>query len=130
MKELRNYLMSIIRGAIKNTAELERLLAGCWDEFEGSETEGMAPYKLHGRMEDVVWDPPNLFFTLERHGETVLGSTRAELHNWKINIQDETANCYESGHRQVYPMQPSLTANLDASPRSSPLSPTWPPDSA
>jgi len=77
MKQLLEYLVSIQAGPISDTAQLETLLAACWDEFAGSEAEGMAGYKLHGRVDDVHWDSPVLTFVIERHGETVLGSTRA-----------------------------------------------------
>jgi hypothetical protein len=37
----------------------------------------MTGQKLLGRMEEVVWEPPILSFTVERHGGTVQGSSRA-----------------------------------------------------
>ena len=112
MQELIDYLVSIQAGPITETAELEALLAASWEEFDGGNVEGMAGYKLHGRMEDVVWDPPILRFTIERHGATVLGSTRAERHRWVLNVGKRTANCQNVGHRQVRSMQ----AKLDVHP--------------
>lgn len=87
MQELLAYLASVPAGLIADTATLEVLLASCWKQFEGSNAEGMAGYKLRGRMEDVVWHPPSLRFMIERHGATVLGSTRAARQEWNINIE-------------------------------------------
>jgi hypothetical protein len=44
-----------------------------------------------------------LSFTLERHGATVGGSTRAELHDWEVDVEKGNAFC-ESSHRyrQLY----------------------------
>ena len=63
---------------IDQPRKLERLLSEVWDDLGGSDC-GMAGHKLIGRMEHVEWNPPVLTFTIERHGGTVLGSTRAEL---------------------------------------------------
>lgn len=37
-----------------------------------------------------------------------MGSTRAELHSWEVNIQTRTAQCLPGGHRQIYPMDKPL----------------------
>jgi hypothetical protein len=108
MKELLDYLKSIQPGSLTNTAHLERLVAASWHEFHGSAAEGMAAYKLHGRMEDVRWDPPDLSFVIERHGATVLGSSRADRHQWTLNVKDKTAACWKIGYRQIRPMAPRL----------------------
>jgi hypothetical protein len=92
-------------GPISDVATLEELLAGCWNEFEGSDAEGMLGNKLQGRMEDVVWEPPILQFHIERHGGTALGSSRAEIHQWQINVDKRSANCCNTSHRQVRRMQ-------------------------
>jgi hypothetical protein len=65
-------------GPVTDTSELEAILASCWHEFDGANLNGMAGYKLRGRMEDVEWRPPILTFTDGRHGGTVPGSSRAE----------------------------------------------------
>jgi hypothetical protein len=108
MHRLLDYLASIHPGPIPNTDELEPLLAACWDEFDGSSVEGMSGHKLHNRIEDAVWRPPILSFTIERHGATVMGSTRAELQHWEIDVEARTATGFESEYRQLYPMQPRL----------------------
>ena len=85
-------------------------MVSCWGEFEGSAAEGMEAYKLKGRMEDVVWEPPLLSFRIERHGGTVVGSTRAELQRWAIDTEEASASCGIAGHRQLYPTSPRWDA--------------------
>jgi hypothetical protein len=53
------------------------------------------------RAEDVAWTPPFLTFTLERHGGTVNGSSRAELHHWEVNIETGVATIVKVGRRQL-----------------------------
>lgn len=108
MQNLFNYLSLLPAGPILDTLFLEQALSICWHEFEGSEEGGMAGHKLHGRMEDVLWAPPVLTFTVERHGGIVLGSSRADLHKWVLNIDTRTARCEKVGYRQLHAMQPKL----------------------
>lgn len=108
--QLRQYLNSIPSGAAPDVGEVERLLVRAWDafHFEGDET-GMAGHKLRGRMEDVRWNPPFLSFSIERHGATVLGSTRAELHDWRINVEQvRAAVVVRQSFRQVSRPRPPL----------------------
>ena len=88
-------------------ADLERLLADCWQEFNGDDG-GMTGDKLLGRMEEVVWEPPILSFTIERHGGTVLGSSRAKLQEWMLDMASMTARCAQARFRQVETRQPRL----------------------
>ena len=111
IEALREFLSGIPPGPIgqdKDEARLIDLLRSCWGEIDGSEAESMAAYKL-GRMEQPVWDPPLLRFKIERHGGTVLGSTRAEVHQWVVNVLDGRADCNpDFGKRQLHPRQPAL----------------------
>lgn len=106
--DLRKYLFKVGPGPISDTTQLECLLAECWDELDGSNTEGMEVYKLSSRIEGAEWNPPVLSFTIERHGCTVQGSSRADLHEWHIDINTMTATCLKVGQRQVRPMTPRL----------------------
>lgn len=63
-------------------------------------------------MEDVAWHPPLLTFTIERHGGTVMGSSRATLQECIVDVEKMTVACVEARHRQVRPMQ----ARLDVAP--------------
>ncbi|MHC4213974.1 MAG: hypothetical protein ACYSWP_11430 [Planctomycetota bacterium] len=107
MERLKEYLEKIPSGEIADTNELEKLLAECWDDLE-TDYGGMAGYKLRGRMEDVYWDPPIISFRMERHGATVLGSTKAELQDWIVDIEEQTATYEMAGYRQVYERQSPL----------------------
>jgi hypothetical protein len=114
MEQLLEYLRSLSPGQIADVGQLDALLATCWDQFDGSNAEGMEPQKLFGRMERISWDPPVLSFTLERHGGTVLGSSRAELQRWEVNVETRSATCSTGSHRQLTPMQPKLTVKPQA----------------
>ena len=75
-----------------------------WDDL-GGDNGGMAGIKLIRRMEQVEWHRPILIFLIERHGGTVLGSTRAELQRWSVDLDQGTATCERMGHRQLSPME-------------------------
>lgn len=105
--KLQTYLANLPPGPSADTGELERLLAACWHDL-ASTCGGMEGWKLLGRMEAVAWNPPLLTFTVERHGGTVLGSTRATLQEWAVDMDVLTARCVEGRSRQVRPMQRRL----------------------
>jgi hypothetical protein len=86
------------------------LLKECWFEFTGSTDSKMEFWKVQ-RDEgptDMIWDPPVLTFVVERHGSTVLGSTRAEKQQWNLNLENKTANHCTIGFRQLYSKAPAL----------------------
>jgi hypothetical protein len=109
---LRSILDCFTPGPIPSATEVERALADCWHEFVGNDDHGMEAYKLIGRMEKVEWRPPILSFTIERHGGTVLGSTRAELHRWQINLDEITAACSVAGQRTVGPTSKAVRQSV------------------
>ncbi len=49
----------------------------------------------------MVWDPPELSFTIERHGAMQLGSSRAQLQRWTVDVQEGKASYRPDGYRQV-----------------------------
>jgi hypothetical protein len=49
---LKKHLFALAPGEIAETGRVTALLAGCWHEFEGAESQRMHAGKL-GRMEDV-----------------------------------------------------------------------------
>lgn len=108
LEALRASLESLKPGPVAEGSGIERLLEDCWDQFTGNDEEGMSAYKLGGRMERIRWDPPVLSFVIERHGGTVMGSSRAELHEWQIDVVERSASCAVVGHRQLKPMAPRL----------------------
>jgi hypothetical protein len=84
------------------------LLVACWDELEGSDEQSTYAYKLHGRIENLTWDPPVLTFTIERHGGTVHGSAFADLHHWQVDPQRGTATCSVGGRRRLSAAPPRI----------------------
>ena len=68
----------------------------------------MEGYKLRNRMEAVVWNPPMLKFSIERHGATVLGSVYAEMQDWTVDIDRAEATFERGKRRQVYPKDKPL----------------------
>lgn len=107
VEELVEFLASKPPGPISELAEVGRILSQCWDKFIASDSEEMAAYKLE-RIEEASWNPPILSFIIERHGAIVLGSTRAELQRWDIDVEKLVATSYTAGSRQVLPMQRKL----------------------
>jgi hypothetical protein len=108
MQALRAYLDAIRAAPISDAVKLGRLLADAWDDFEGSDAESMAADKLARGIEVVLWQPPKLTFVIERHGGTVLGSTRADRQGWEIDLVNKTAVSTRVGHRQLLSMAPRL----------------------
>lgn len=104
---LQAYLAHMASGEITNATEVERLLAVAWDDLLRDDG-GMESYKLFNRMEDVTWTPPLLTFRIERHGATVMGSSRAEMQAWTIDVEKGTACCEAKGYRQLSPRQRPL----------------------
>jgi hypothetical protein len=84
-------------------------LVEAWDEFLGGDAQAMAGHKLQ-RLEEPRWEPPHLSFLVERHGATVMGSSRAELQRWVVNLETRTASIDESyrRHRQLTKMNPRM----------------------
>lgn len=92
-------------------AVVEPLLAKAWEYVDVHDHDfgGMEGYKLIGRTEGLTWNPPILAFDIERHGATVLGSTRADVQSWRVNIETRTAEMVGAKNRVVG----KLAARLD-----------------
>jgi hypothetical protein len=106
-RAITDFLATIPSGPVPDPADLERLLAACWHEFHGDDG-GMTSGKLLGRMVEVIWQPPVLSFTIERHDGTVQGSSRASLQQWRLDLDKKTAWCEERRFRQCRGRQPRL----------------------
>lgn len=109
MEALQELLADAPPGAVTHDLGLDTALATCWEMLRGNAEGGMEPYKLLGRIESIVWQPPFLTFVIERHDGTVRGSTRAELQHWEVNLDNRTASIIKEGHRQLEPMAPRLS---------------------
>ncbi len=106
--DLARYLTAQTPGPL-DPAPLVPLLARAWSDLGGDSEESTWSSKL-SRIEDPVWEPPILRFDLERHGATVLGSTRAAVHTWRVDVARRTASIEESRRRQVTKMDKRLDA--------------------
>ena len=102
--KLRQHLSSVSPGAITDTDTLIPLLMDAWSEFDGHDQDKMKSHKLD-RIEDVTWSPPCVVFTIERHGGTVMGSSRGELQDWVVDITGGTARASAVRFRQLSPRQ-------------------------
>ncbi len=114
VNQLLRYLESASAGQL--TADqgvaVQALLASCWSDLKYADGGGMHGGKLSGRMEALRWQPPALTFTIERHGGTVQGSSRAELQDWSIDLQAGTATYSSRRHRQLRPAARKLDVKV------------------
>jgi hypothetical protein len=111
MVKLKEFLNTLEEGKVSedDVTKLAYILSYYWNEFSGNGSEGMEGYKLVGRMEDVYWEPPIISFDIERHGCTVLGSTKAAIHTWRVDIEKKIADCCDTWrHRVVGPRSKPL----------------------
>jgi len=102
-------LQKIPSGSIigEQESEVVNALAAAWSSLPGHEEQSTWSSKVH-RAEKLNWEPPVLKFILERHGATVNGSSRADLHHWEVNVQTGYATIRRIGKRQLEPMSRPL----------------------
>ena len=110
MRSLLEFLATLKAGSVpaETVGELETLLAECWPLLAGGGDHGMTGEKLRGRMEKVRWESPEITFEIERHGGTVMGSSRAEVHQYAVDVRAGVARSGAGRTRQLTPMQPRL----------------------
>jgi hypothetical protein len=112
IQKLIGFLQPVSPGTIPTdiSGELFQLVVASWDEFSGSAETRMEARKIlrDEGPKDVTWSPPCLSFTIERHGATVLGSTRAEKQRWTLNLDRRTADHLQIGFRQLRPRAPRV----------------------
>lgn len=114
MNALKQHLAEATPGPLTASDELERIVAECWDDLDGSDEGGMEACKLLGRMEQVVWTPPMMSFVIERHGGLTCGSTRAEVQHWAVNLDTNEATISKESYRQVQTMAPRAPVKATA----------------
>ena len=107
LEELRQYLHSLDPGSVQDTATCEALLCNAWMGIKG-DYGGLSAHKIRGRLEKIEWCPPLLSFTIERHGATKCGSSRAELQDWVLDVESGTASYSSTRYRQLYRRSPPL----------------------
>ena len=106
---LRDFCHHLTPGEVHGNARrtLVRLLQEAWDDLGGHDQSKTWASKL-GRAETLSWSPPVISFALERHGSTVLGSTRAEVHQWVVDVEAGAARAERRQRRQLQAMAPRL----------------------
>ena len=105
LRALRAHLQALAPGPVQDVAGVLEPLREAWASLDGSTHSGMASFKLTvARVEVPTWSPPVFSFRIERHGGTVLGSTRAEMETWEVDVEAGTAGVTRVGHRQLRPM--------------------------
>ena len=108
LNELKIYMRRLPSGPVLEVAVVEYLLIHCWDLLESSDDTSMEGYKLIDRTEGLSWNPPYLNFDLERHGGVALGGKVAEVHSWRVNVEEGTANIVGTKDRHLVPFEKSL----------------------
>ncbi len=89
-------------------------LAAAWMDLDGSEAEKTLAYKVAERAEQLFWQPPKLFFGVERHWDVVRGSRWGRLHEWSVDLNTMTAKIENMRKRAVLPASPSMTKSVMA----------------
>ena len=107
IKSICHHCAALPPGPVADARTLEPLLAAVWDTLP-SDDPSMTGHKLLNRMEKPIWNPPVLIFRIERHGGTVLGSSRAEIQEWAVDLELMTTTVKLVGRRQVRPPQSRL----------------------
>jgi len=108
-QRLLDYVDGLTPGKVNDDGTLAGLLTDCWDEIGGLDAESTTAEKLR-RIEELEWHPPEISFVIERHGGMVMGSTRADLHRWSVDVDMKRAGCDPSGYRQLKPMDKPFRA--------------------
>jgi hypothetical protein len=105
LKRLRSYLDEHADALDANSVGI--LLSGCWESLAGGTETNMRAEKLW-RIEEPSWAPPILEFSIERHGQTVNGSSRATVYRWSVNLETGEAGIIGEKRRQIYAMDKRL----------------------
>lgn len=107
MTKLYEYLKSCSPGPLEDVNAVARRLQACWEELDGHDQTNMRWDKLR-RIEQPIWQPPHLTFVIERHGQTVHGSSRATAYTWQVDVPAGKASIVGEKRRQLYAMDKRL----------------------
>lgn len=103
IQSLAEHLGTLRAGPVEDVRSLVVYLADAWPRLHGSSYGGMRAEKLY-RLESPAWEPPVLSFQIERHGGTVMGSTRAEVQHWAVHTETSSAELVRNTRRQLHSM--------------------------
>lgn len=107
IEKLQKYMAMFPPGPIPDTTDLAWLLADTWAEVTG-DNGGIEGRMLFGRMENVVWNPPLLTFTIEQYGNRYFGSTTVTIHDFTVDVAKGTVSGTEPRRRQRKFIPPRL----------------------
>jgi hypothetical protein len=115
LSRLRTLLLQLAEGPVpdERREEIVAALETAWNELDGSDVEGTTAEKIND-PERLHWKDPVLSFIVERHGRTVLGSTRADMHHWSVDVANGTADCSLGPYRQIAPLSPRVDTKVIA----------------
>jgi hypothetical protein len=82
-------------------------LKNAWPMLQGSDDQSTFANKL-GRAENLELAPPLITFRIRRHGGTVNGSSREELHFWEVDLERRVARIARQTHQQLEKMAKKL----------------------
>ena len=112
MDALRQHLAALEPGPIDKGRLLE-VLVPAWPSLDGGDDSAMHNGKL-SRLEEPRWEPPHLYFSIERQGGTVLGSTRAKLQHWVVDITSARAEVRGGSYLQLREAAPRFDVKAAA----------------
>jgi len=110
LETLRRFLGAESGGDLADAQTLVTLLAPIWNRLDGGDASAMTADKLD-RLETASWLSPRLVFRIERHGGTVLGSSRGEIQEWTLDLDTLTAQVSSVSYRQLAPRRKRLDIN-------------------
>jgi len=117
IQALRSFLKTLSTDDLRLTGDSRSKVIGflmeCWPFLNGSSEHSTFSDKLY-RAENLRWESPILDFQLERHGATVNGSRRADIHYWEVNIEEGSAKIVKNGRRQLEKMAPRMDTKAKA----------------
>ena len=107
-KQLQRLLARVTTGHLNDTesSRVEKFLSENWDQLVEDIDGGMQGFKVMGRTEEMEWQPPLLSFNIERHGRPAVGSSRAQVQQWRFNTDQCRAAHHQFGFKQLKPMNP------------------------
>jgi hypothetical protein len=90
LRRLREILAGIPPGPVP-AAEvrlIETLLSECWPDPGPEAGALLNAWKIPGRTEKLVWDPPILTFRIERHYGWQVGFEHSQVQQWSLDLSD------------------------------------------
>ncbi len=101
IKAMKDYLAKIPAGSVDDDDKVHDFLITIWDYLDGTDLHAMNMSKLR-RITHLRWEPPELYFEIERHGAINFGSSRAEVQTWYVDLDAMCTGVHHETYRQAY----------------------------